>query len=83
MDLQVSQMDTDMRRHDKQPKGEDDNPTIGLVLCSEKSEALAKYSLLADQNNFSVQNIYPTCRVKKNCNVSFNESVYLLIIKND
>jgi len=30
-------------------KAEDDNPTIGLVLCSEKSEAVARYSVLADQ----------------------------------
>lgn len=28
---------------------QDDNPTIGLILCSEKSEAIAKYSVLADQ----------------------------------
>ncbi len=25
---------------------EDDNPTIGLLLCSEKNEAIAKYSVL-------------------------------------
>ena len=24
----------------------DDNPTIGLILCSEKNEAIAKYSVL-------------------------------------
>ena len=29
-------------------KQDDDNPTIGLILCSEKSEAVAKYSVLAD-----------------------------------
>ncbi len=42
-------MDTYIRLYDEQRKGEDDNPTIGLVLCSEKSEAVAKYSVLADQ----------------------------------
>lgn len=45
----VGQMDTYIRLYDEQRKGEDDNPTIGLVLCSEKSEAVAKYSVLADQ----------------------------------
>ena len=25
---------------------EDDNPTIGLILCSEKNEAIARYSVL-------------------------------------
>lgn len=44
----VGQMDTYVRIYDEQRRGEDDNPTIGLILCSEKSEAVAKYSVLAD-----------------------------------
>ena len=44
----VGQMDTYVRIYDKFEKGEDDNPTIGLILCSEKSEAVAKYSVLSD-----------------------------------
>ena len=45
----VGQMDTYVRLYDEQHKGDDDNPTIGLVLCSEKSEAVVKYSVLADK----------------------------------
>ncbi len=45
----VGQMDTYVRLFDQEIKGADDNPTIGLVLCSEKSEAVAKYSVLADR----------------------------------
>lgn len=45
----IGQMDTYVRLYDEQYKGDDDNPTIGLVLCSEKSEAVVKYSVLADQ----------------------------------
>ena len=41
----VGQMDTYVRLYDEQHKGDDDNPTIGLVLCSEKSEAVVKYSV--------------------------------------
>jgi len=44
----VGQMDTYVRVYDKFEKNEDDNPTIGLILCSEKSEAVAKYSVLSD-----------------------------------
>tara|TARA_R110002126_G_scaffold273866_1_gene418515 strand:- start:38519 stop:39541 length:1023 start_codon:yes stop_codon:yes gene_type:complete len=44
----VGQMDTYVRIYDQHRKGPDDNPTIGLILCSEKSEAVAKYSVLAD-----------------------------------
>lgn len=44
----VGQMDTYVRIYDQHRKGSDDNPTIGLILCSEKSEAVAKYSVLTE-----------------------------------
>ena len=44
----VGQMDTYVRIYDKFHKGDDDNPTIGLILCSEQSQAVAKYSVLSD-----------------------------------
>ena len=44
----VGQMDTYVRMYDQLKKQDDDNPTIGLILCSEKSEVVAKYSVLAD-----------------------------------
>lgn len=44
----IGQMDSYIRIFDKFQKGEDDNPTIGIVLCSEKNEAIAKYSVLND-----------------------------------
>ena len=42
-------MDTYVCIYDEKIKSQDDNPTIGLLLFSEKSEAIAKYSILADQ----------------------------------
>ena len=44
----IGQMDTYIRIFDELQKGEDDNPTIGIILCSEKNEAIAKYSVLND-----------------------------------
>lgn len=44
----VGQMDTYTRIYDKHKRSQDDNPTLGLILCSEKSEAVAKYSILTD-----------------------------------
>ena len=44
----VGQMDSYIRMFDALTKQEDDNPTIGLILCSEKNEAIAKYSVLND-----------------------------------
>lgn len=44
----VGQMDTYVRIYDKFHKSEDDNPTIGLILCSQQSQAVAKYSVLSE-----------------------------------
>ena len=46
----VGQMDMYVRVFDEQMRGEGDNPTLGLILCSERDAAVAKYSLLADKS---------------------------------
>ena len=43
----VGQMDMYVRLVDEQMRGAGDNPTIGLILCSERNSAVAKYSQLA------------------------------------
>ncbi len=42
----VGQMDMYVRMYDETRKEKDDNPTIGLVLCSETDADIAKYSML-------------------------------------
>ena len=44
----VGQMDSYIRMFDELTRQPDDNPTIGLILCSEKNEAIVKYSVLND-----------------------------------
>ena len=44
----VGQMDMYVRIFEDKVKASDDNPTIRLILCSEKNEAVAKYSVLAE-----------------------------------
>ncbi len=44
----VGQMDSYIRMFDALYKNNDDNPTIGLILCSQKNEAIVKYSVLND-----------------------------------
>jgi predicted nuclease of restriction endonuclease-like (RecB) superfamily len=44
----IGQMDTYVRLYEERFRGADDNPTLGLMLCSEKNEAIAKYAVLAD-----------------------------------
>jgi predicted nuclease of restriction endonuclease-like (RecB) superfamily len=42
----VGQMDSYVRLFDDQYTTEGDNPTIGLILCTERNEAVARYSVL-------------------------------------
>lgn len=59
----VGQMDMYVRVFDAQMRGEGDNPTLGLILCSERNAAVAKYSLLADSHQLyasKYQTLMPT-----------------------
>jgi len=44
----IGQLDFYVRYWEDQFKPEGDNPTIGIILCSEKNETVAKYSVLED-----------------------------------
>ena len=43
----VGQMDMYLQMYDKIKKGTDDNPTIGIILCTETDSDVARYSTLA------------------------------------
>lgn len=47
----VGQMDMYVRMYDELKRKEGDNPTIGILLCSETSRDIARYSVLHDNNN--------------------------------
>ncbi|MBQ9371289.1 MAG: DUF1016 family protein [Thermoguttaceae bacterium] len=42
----VGQMDMYIRMYDELKRGADDNPTLGIVLCSETDEDVARYSVM-------------------------------------
>ena len=42
----VGQMDMYVRMYEEKKRRHDDNPTIGLILCTEKNHTVAKYSIL-------------------------------------
>jgi predicted nuclease of restriction endonuclease-like (RecB) superfamily len=44
----VGQMDMYIRLYDDLKRTEGDNPTIGIILCTNKDETIAKYSVLKD-----------------------------------
>lgn len=47
----IGQIDMYVRMYDDMKRSEGDNPTIGILLCSEKDETIVKYSVLDDKNN--------------------------------
>ena len=44
----IGQIDMYVRMFDALKRGEDDNPTIGIILCAEKDETIVKYSILKE-----------------------------------
>jgi len=50
----VGQMDMYVRMFDNLEKSEDDNPTIGIILCREKDNTVVKYSVIDDNENLFV-----------------------------
>ena len=47
----IGQIDMYVRMYDDMKRSPDDNPSIGILLCSEKDETIVKYSILNDKNN--------------------------------
>jgi predicted nuclease of restriction endonuclease-like (RecB) superfamily len=44
----IGQMDFYVRYYEHEMRTESDNPTIGIILCSEKNETIVKYSVLEE-----------------------------------
>ena len=47
----VGQMDMYVRMFDDLQKGKDDNPTVGLILCTQKDKTIVKYSVLNENKH--------------------------------
>ena len=46
----IGQIDFYVRYFEEQIKAPEDNPTIGIVLCSDKNDAMVKYSVLSEND---------------------------------
>ena len=47
----IGQMDFYVRYFEKEEKRKEDSPTIGLILCSDKNDAMVKYTILDESKN--------------------------------
>ena len=44
----IGQMDMYVRMFDDLKRGQDDNPTLGIILCADKDETMVRYSVLSE-----------------------------------
>jgi len=59
----IGQLDMYVRMFDDLKRGEDDNPTIGIILCDSKDETVVKYSVMRESEQLfasKYQRILPT-----------------------
>lgn len=59
----IGQMDMYVRMFDDLKRGEDDNPTLGIILCADKDETLVHYSVLSESKQLfasKYQTMLPT-----------------------
>jgi predicted nuclease of restriction endonuclease-like (RecB) superfamily len=50
----IGQLDMYVNMYDDLEKAKDDNPTIGIILCTSKDNTVVKYSSIKDNNNLFV-----------------------------
>jgi predicted nuclease of restriction endonuclease-like (RecB) superfamily len=75
----IGQMDMYVRMYDKLKRGKDDNPTIGIILCADKSDTIVKYSVLEESKQLfasKYKTVLPT--EKELANMIAKENIKLL-----
>lgn len=85
----IGQLDMYVRMYDDLIKGADDAPTIGVLLCTDTDNTIARYSVLHDNNQLfaaKYMTYMPTEEELRNeieqQNVSLWSSMVLVIYKN-
>lgn len=51
----IGQLDMYVRMYDDLKRNQDDNPTIGILLCADKDETIVKYSILNDNKQITAK----------------------------
>lgn len=55
----IGQLDMYVRMYDDLKRGENDNPTIGILLCTETDKTIARYSVLAENRQLFATKYMP------------------------
>lgn len=81
----VGQMDMYVRMYDELEKSAEDNPTIGILLCSETDEDIAKYSILKGNEQLfaSKYKLYLPTEEELRAEIENQKTIFNLQHKND
>ena len=76
----VGQMDMYVRLYDEYKKGDGDNPTIGILLCSETDEDIARYSVMNDNDQLfaSKYKLYLPTKEELKKEIEMQKTIYEL-----
>lgn len=74
----IGQMDGYVRLYEDQFKIPGDNPTIGLLLCSDKSEAVAKYSILNENKQIFASKYLPNLPTEEQLRLEIEKERHLI-----
>ena len=68
----VGQIDMYVRMYDELKCKEGDNPTIGILLCGETSEDIARYSVLHDNDHLFMSKYLTYLPLKNSCGLKLS-----------
>lgn len=76
----VGQMDMYIRMYDELKRSEGDNPAIGIVLCSDTDEDIARYSVLHGNEQFfaSKYKLYLPTEEELRTEIEMQKAIFLL-----
>lgn len=81
----IGQLDMYVRMFDDLERGENDNPTIGILLCTETDKTIAKYSVLNDSKNIFANKYLPYLPTEEELinEIEREKSVLYHVLKDD
>ena len=78
----VGQIDMYVRMYDDLKCKEGDNPTIGILLCAETDEDIARYSVLHDNNRLFMSKYLTYLPTKEQLKIEIDKQKNIFYMKN-
>ena len=79
----VGQMDMYVRMYDERQRSEGDNPTIGLLLCEDTDDDIARYSILHDNAHLFASKYLTYMPTKEQLKAEIERQKTLFLLKHD